>query len=261
MTTKRITSNASRNVKIFTSRWFERKAPTKLLYRKKSYSGRSTLTGRIIVRTKGSLLTRLKNPKINYNFRSIEPGFISTFKLTPFSNKLLTLVVLPSGGSTYLPSTDVTKVFSLCSFKKRGTRFNKARFKLQPFLVTFLYAVKTFQKISNLEVIPGCGMQYVRSAGCFARITKFDFSSHSALVKLPSGVRKFFSIYGISVLGTSALTLKRKLANTKSGYWRTHGSKPIVRGVARNPVDHPHGGRTKSIKYPRTPWGHTTKYK
>lgn len=61
-------------------------------------------------------------------------------------------------------------------------------------------------------------MQYVRSAGCFARITKFDFSSHSALVKLPSGVRKFFSIYGISVLGTSALTLKRKLANTKSGY-------------------------------------------
>jgi large subunit ribosomal protein L2 len=39
------------------------------------------------------------------------------------------------------------------------------------------------------------------------------------------------------------------------------GKKSIVRGVAMNPVDHPHGGRAKSIKYPRTPWGLTTKYK
>jgi large subunit ribosomal protein L2 len=34
-----------------------------------------------------------------------------------------------------------------------------------------------------------------------------------------------------------------------------------VRGVAMNPVDHPHGGRTKAIRYQRTPWGKTTKYK
>jgi large subunit ribosomal protein L2 len=51
------------------------------------------------------------------------------------------------------------------------------------------------------------------------------------------------------------------LTNTRSGYWRNFGLKPHVRGVARNPVDHPHGGRAKSIKYPRTPWGKTTKYK
>ena len=39
------------------------------------------------------------------------------------------------------------------------------------------------------------------------------------------------------------------------------GKKPKVRGVAKNPTDHPHGGRTKAIKYPRTPWGKTTKFK
>jgi large subunit ribosomal protein L2 len=35
----------------------------------------------------------------------------------------------------------------------------------------------------------------------------------------------------------------------------------LSRGVAKNPVDHPHGGRNKAIKYQRTPWGKTTKYK
>ena len=49
--------------------------------------------------------------------------------------------------------------------------------------------------------------------------------------------------------------------NGKAGYWRSFGIKSLVRGVAMNPVDHPHGGRTKSIKYPQTPWGKTTKFK
>jgi large subunit ribosomal protein L2 len=57
------------------------------------------------------------------------------------------------------------------------------------------------------------------------------------------------------------LSLHSRCANTKSGYWRSFGLKSIVRGVAMNPVDHPHGGRTKAIRYQRTPWGKTTKYK
>jgi len=43
------------------------------------------------------------------------------------------------------------------------------------------------------------------------------------------------------------------LKNTKAGFYKNFGRNSIVRGVAMNPVDHPHGGRTKSIKYPRTP--------
>lgn len=204
------------------------------------------------------MLIRVKSPRVNYGFRVTTPGFVSTFKLAPFSSKLLALVVLPSGGYAYLPTTDFTKIFALCAFKARGARF---KLKRTCYHLSFIYAVGTYRKISNLELKPGIGMQYARSAGCFAKITKFDLSTHTALVRLPSGVRKLFSIYGTSVLGASALKLKRKTANTKSGFWRSYGVKPIVRGVARNPVDHPHGGRTKSIKYPRTPWGHTTKYK
>ena len=258
---KRVTSNASRRISLFRSNWLNPMSPKKLSYRKKSNAGRAGLTGQVVIRTKGSLLRRVKLLSVNTQFRLTNPGFISTLKKTPFSNKLLALVVLPSGGSTYIPAPESLSVFSFCAFRHRRTTFTKLFFRRNLFIVSFLYSIPTFHKISNIEVKPGVGSQYARSAGCSARITKFNLSKHSALVKLPSGVQKFCSMYGLAVLGQAALPLKRKLENTKSGFWRSYGCKSITRGVARNPVDHPHGGRTKAIRYPRTPWGLTTKYK
>jgi large subunit ribosomal protein L2 len=63
------------------------------------------------------------------------------------------------------------------------------------------------------------------------------------------------------MLGQLSLQDSLYCLNGKAGYWRSFGLKSLVRGVAMNPVDHPHGGRTKSVKYPRTPWGKTTKFK
>ena len=50
------------------------------------------------------------------------------------------------------------------------------------------------------------------------------------------------------------------VAAPKAGVNRRLGRSPRVRGVATNPNDHPHGGRTKAVKYPRTPWGRTTRF-
>lgn len=251
-------SNASRNLWIFTSKWYERRSPKRLTFRKKSTSGRCSHTGRIVVWTKQSILRRINLPRINYNFRSKEIGFISTFKLVPFSNKLLALIIFASGACSYFPATEATKVFSFTNFMYSKRLIRPLR-KNPHF--TYLRYTQPFKKISNLELTPGIGIQYIRSAGCYGRIMRFDISTHTALVKLPSGVRKFFSLYSMLTEGRAALKLKRKLANTRSGFWRSYGLKPHVRGVARNPVDHPHGGRTKAIKYPRTPWGKTTKKK
>ena len=77
--------------------------------------------------------------------------------------------------------------------------------------------------------------------------------SYTAVAYLPSGVRKVVSVFSAVVPGRSAGLDKRDLSNTRSGYWRKFGLKPTVRGVAMNPVDHPHGGRTKALRYPRTP--------
>ena len=245
-------------MKKFTSKWYDRASPRALSFRKQSNAGRSSLTGRVIIWTKKSITRRIKLLKINYSFRSSELAVVSTLKLVPFSNKLLALVVFSSGSFSYFPALDSTKIFSWISMKGAKSPFPRVR-KVPHYAL--MYTAKAFTKVSNLELSPGKGVQYTRSAGCFSKITRFDYEQHTALVKLPSGVRKFFSLYSILLLGPSALKLKRKLANTRSGYWRSYGLKSKVRGVARNPVDHPHGGRTKSIKYPRTPWGKTTKFK
>ena len=116
-------------------------------------------------------------------------------------------------------------------------------------------------EVSNVESFSGHGSKYVRSSGTRAILISFNMENHTALLQMPSGASKSFSIYSLALIGPSALKVRRQFRNTKSGYWRSIGHKPKVRGVARNPVDHPHGGRTKSIRYPRTPWGKTTKYK
>ena len=122
------------------------------------------------------------------------PGFVTTFKLVPLSNKLLALVTLPSGQLAYLPASDSTRVFSILTFRTcKKSLFSNAKAGHYG----IIYMATAFKKISNLEVRPGDGIQYVRSAGCFAKIVKFDYSNHAALVKLPSGVRKFFSFYSI----------------------------------------------------------------
>jgi ribosomal protein L2 len=162
-------------------------------------------------------LRRIKLPVINYNFRHIEPGFVSTFKLTPFSNKLLVLVVFFSGSYTYFPATDSVKIFSLLAL--RGSRIkSKTRATKQTTHYSFLRLLPAFKKISNLELKPGSGVQYVRSSGCAAKVIKFDKITHVALVRLPSGVRKFFSMHSLAIFGPCALKLKRKLLNTKSGF-------------------------------------------
>lgn len=255
---KQPTSNASTNLWTFTSKWYERRSPKALTFRKKSKAGRCSHTGRVVIWTKGSSLRRVNLPKINYNFRSTEVGFISTFKLVPFSNKLLALVVFATGAYSYFPTTESTSVLSITSVFHSKMMLGSLKKNISYQYIRF---AQPFRKISNLEVSPGTGVQYVRSAGSFAKITRFDITNHAALIKLPSGVRKFFSFYSLMTEGRCALKLKRKIRNTRSGLWRSFGLKPHVRGVARNPIDHPHGGRTKSIRYPRTPWGKTTKFK
>lgn len=196
------------------------------------------------------MLKRGKLIKINYFYRSFEPGFVSTFKLVPFSNKLLALTHFTSGSSSYLPAITSTKIFSFVTFKFPST--SKTRLKIYEY-ATLIKSAPKFRQLSNLELWPGKGIQYARSEGSSAIITKINKLNHTAFVKLPSGVKKFFSIYAVTLLKPSSLKLKRKLKNTKSGFYRSFGLKNQVRGVAMNPVDHPHGGRTKSIKYPRTP--------
>lgn len=116
-----------------------------------------------------------------------------------------------------------------------------------------LSALKHSTKVSLVELFPGSGVQYARSSGTFAKVLKFNINNYTCVLRLPSGVRKAFSFFSLCFLGPVSLRNKRLIKNTRSGYWRNFGVKAKTRGVAMNPIDHPHGGRTKSIKNQRTP--------
>lgn len=253
-----ITSGASRNIRIITSRLFLRQRFNQLTWSKKSLAGKG-MFGRIVLKSKGSIMKKLRFPLINYLFRSTEISIVSTFQLIPFQNKLVALCFLSSGSVTYLQSTSEFKLFQFFATPTKNTRINLKKF-IKPLLSTFL-RIKLLTRVSLVELYPGSGAQYVRSSGASARFVKIDFSNHTALLKLPSGVRKSFSLYSMASIGPVSLKMKRLVKNTKAGFWRSFGCNTVVRGVAMNPIDHPHGGRTKAIKNPRTPWGKPTKLK
>ncbi len=223
---------------------------------KKWKAGRN-VSGKIVIRTKSSLLIKNKLIKVNYNLRYFKLGFIGSFNFIPFKNKLLSLIYYPNGSFSYFLSTEKHKLFAFIYYNFHK-RLKKLKIKNTFFM---LFQIKKLSFVSCLELLPGLGAQYTRSPGTRAKIIKFDLDTYSVLIKLPSGVKKIFSYYSFVMLGRLSLEENVNYLNGKAGYWRSFGCKSLVRGVAMNPVDHPHGGRTKAVKYPRTPWGKTTKFK
>ena len=114
--------------------------------------------------------------------------------------------------------------------------------------------------IHCVELKPGKGAQMIRSAGCSAQIVAKE-GSYSTL-KLRSGeMRKILSSCR-AVIGEVSNSEHSLRSLGKAGANRWRGIRPTVRGVAMNPVDHPHGGgegRTSGGRHPVTPWGVPTK--
>jgi large subunit ribosomal protein L2 len=100
---------------------------------------------------------------------------------------------------------------------------------------------------------PGDGSKYSRSAGTFCKIISMNFDKDLVKVQLPTGIIKIISMYCLVTLGRASNFYHKKEFFTKAGFYRNLGFRPSVRGVAMNPVDHPHGGRTKTNSPELTP--------
>lgn len=114
--------------------------------------------------------------------------------------------------------------------------------------------------IHCVELKPGKGAQMLRSAGCSGQIVAKEGAY--ATLKLRSGeIRKVLATCR-AVIGEVSNSEHSLRALGKAGAKRWRGIRPTVRGVAMNPVDHPHGGgegRTSGGRHPVTPWGVPTK--
>lgn len=112
-------------------------------------------------------------------------------------------------------------------------------------------------QIYNVEVVPGRGGQMVRSAGAYAILLGID--RDYAQIRLTSGEIRKVSKECFASIGVVSNADHGNVTIGKAGRVRLAGKKPHVRGKAKNPCDHPHGGgeggTSIGLKYPKTPWG------
>ena len=119
-----------------------------------------------------------------------------------------------------------------------------------------LSAITLGTDIHNIELTPGRGGQIVRSAGSVAILNNRE--GGYAFVKLASGEIRKINEACFATVGQVGNVDHMNVSSGKAGRSRWKGVRPTVRGVAMNPVDHPHGGgegKTSGGRHPVSPWG------
>jgi len=225
-----------------------RKKPEKSLtkgLRKKA--GRNAY-GRITVRHRGGGAPR-KYRMIDFSRqeRNIE-GAIATVEYDPNRNVRIALVIYKNGAKKYMLLPDGLGVGnSVYAGEDAEPKVGNA-LPLRNIPVGYM--------VHNIEVRPGSGGTFVRSAGGSAQI--IGKADDYVTLKMPSTEVRMVSSNCWATIGVLGNAEYKNISLGKAGRKRNMGVRPTVRGMAMNPVDHPHGGgegRSKSNSHPRTPWG------
>jgi large subunit ribosomal protein L2 len=111
--------------------------------------------------------------------------------------------------------------------------------------------------VHNVELKPGRGGQIARSAGAFVQLVGRD--SGWAVLKLNSGETRRVRAECMATIGAVSNPDHSNEVTAKAGRTRWKGTRPTVRSITMNPIDHPNGGRTNGGKHWATPWGKPTK--
>lgn len=180
------------------------------------------------------------------------------------SNKLFSLSITANGTVQYLPCTTKFRVMSLaiCS-----DFVNLLNLTLNQIFIIVRYS----DRLMNLSVhacfccvslTANTRSKFALAAGAFCSIfLQVTFSGERCCtwVYLPSGKLKCISSDTNVLLGRMLTKQSKICTTTRAGFWVNLGKKPQVRGVVKNPIDHPHGGRARTVCKPRSPWGWYTK--
>ena len=119
-----------------------------------------------------------------------------------------------------------------------------------------LESIPTGTTIHNIELYPGRGAQFVRSAGTSAQLQAKE--KGYGVIRMPSSELRRVSLACRATVGEVGNSDHSNIDGGKAGRTRWRGVRPTVRGTAMNPVDHPHGGgegKTTAGRHPVTPWG------
>lgn len=168
----------------------------------------------------------------------------------------LNLIKFSNGAYSYIACMHGVRLGQYLFLIDKPLRFSKT------LEVGFMLLVKFLPRnclFSNISFNSFNFSKYIKAPGTYTRIFQLFDDIQFITFKLPSGDVKYLSFNTFVTLGRNSNILNWKQVSGKAGRNRLLGYKPNVRGVAMNPVDHPHGGRTKTNKPEVSPWGWVTK--
>jgi large subunit ribosomal protein L2 len=180
------------------------------------------------------------------------PAKVHSIEYDPYRSARIALLNYVDGEKRY--------IIAPLDLKVGDTVLSSANADIKPGNALPIRSIPLGTIIHNIELKIGKGAQLARSAGTFAQLMAKE--DKYAQIKLPSGEVRMILMDCIATIGQVGNTDHEKVAIGKAGRSRWLGKRPKVRGVAMNPVDHPHGGgegRTSGGRHPVTPWGIPTK--
>ncbi len=228
--------------------------PVKALTEGMSKTGGRNNSGRITAWNRGGGHKR-RYRKVDFKRRRFDvPATVERLEYDPNRSAFIALVKYEDGELAYILAPQRLKAGDVV--------ISGERCDIKPGNAMPMANIPVGTIIHNIEMRPGKGGQIARAAGTYAQLVGKD--SGYAQLRLSSGEARMVAATGMATIGAVSNPDNKNIKKAKAGRNRWLGKRPSVRGVAMNPVDHPHGGgegRSSGGRHPVTPWGVPTKGK
>jgi len=226
--------------------------PEKSLVEGLTKSGGRGGNGRVAVRFRGGGAKRLYRI-VDFKRRKFDvPATVERLEYDPNRSAFIALVKYADGELAYILAPQRLKVGDQVVASEKAD--------VKPGNAMPLRGMPIGTIIHNVELKPLKGGQIARSAGAYAQLVGRD--AGYAQIRLNSGELRMVMDSCMATVGAVSNPDHMNENLGKAGRARHKGRRPHVRGVAMNPIDHPHGGgegRTSGGRHPVTPWGKPTK--
>lgn len=225
-----------------------------LIVRLKNLSGRN-LNGKKVLRTKCNNSNRFYVPISSLRLNSI--GLIVGIFYCSLYQQFFFLIKTNSNIYFYIKS--ISGLF-IGDYIYKFNYFSGQKY-FQNGTQTLLGLCKSTNLISNITISSNLKIKRIATAsGTYCYVYKNSLETNLSKIKLPSGKTSIISCLAKVVIGRNGFINKKYQFFSKAGYIKNLGINQTVRGVAMNPVDHPHGGRTKTNSPEVSIWGWVTKH-
>ena len=228
--------------------------PVKALTEGLKQKGGRNNAGRITVRWRGGGHKR-RYRVVDFKRRKDDaPATVERLEYDPNRTAFIALIRYPDGEQSYILAPQRLRAGDIV--------VSGDRVDVKPGNAMPLRNMPLGTTVHNVEMKPGKGGQIARSAGTYVQLVGRD--QGYALLRMTSGELRMVRAECRATIGAVSNPDHQNIVIGKAGRNRWLGRKPSVRGVAMNPIDHPHGGgegKSSGGRHPVTPWGKPTKGK